>query len=194
MNVYDFDNTIFDGDSTYRFFLFCLRRHPRVLLYLPRIGLAALKYYAFHKGTKTQFKEKMYTFLKVCKTEEDVAAFWKEYLSGIKEFYRQIHRDDDVIISASPEFLLKPLEPMLRITVIASRVSPVNGTTAGENCYHAEKVRRFRELYPDGRIESFYSDSYSDEPLAHLSERAYIVTDHTITPWDFSKHKKNLRT
>ena len=194
MNVYDFDNTIFDGDSTYRFVRFCLRRHPRVILYLPRIGCAALKYYVFHIGTKTRFKEKMYRFLKVCRTDEDVAAFWKQNLHRIKDFYRQIHRDDDVIVSASPEFLLKPLEKSLGVTVIASRVSPIDGTTTGENCYHAEKVRRFREVYPDGGIDSFYSDSYSDEPLALLADKAYIVTENEITPWDYSHHKKNLRT
>ena len=194
MNVYDFDNTIFEGDSTYRFFRFCLRRHPRVTLYLPQIGFTALRYYAFHRGTKTQFKEKMYAFLKVCRPDEDVAAFWERSLPRVKGFYREIHRDDDVIISASPEFLLKPLEEKLNVTVIASRVSPADGRTTGENCYHAEKVRRFREAFPQGKIESFYSDSYSDEPLALLAEKAFIVTGETLTGWDFSQHKKNLRT
>ena len=101
---------------------------------------------------------------------------------------------DDLVISASPEFLLKPLEETLHITVIASRVSPIDGKTTGENCYHAEKVRRFREQYPDGTIEEFYSDSYSDEPLALLAEKAYIVDGETLIDWDYSKHKKHLRT
>ena len=194
MNVFDFDNTIFEGDSTYRFFRFCLRRHPRVALYLPRIGWAALKYYAFHIGDKTRFKERMYTFLKACRPAEDVDAFWRINLPRIREFYREIHSDSDVIVSASPEFLLKPLEDQLRVTVIASRVSPADGRTTGLNCYHEEKVRRFRERFPDGEIDAFYSDSYSDEPLALLAKTAHIVTDGTITPWDFTRHKKNLRT
>lgn len=194
MNVYDFDNTIFEGDSTYRFFRFCLRRHPKVMLYLPRIGFAALRYYAFHIGTKTRFKERMYSFLKACRPDEDVAAFWEMYLCRIKEFYRQLHREDDLIISASPEFLLKPLEDKLGITVIASRVSPADGKTTGENCYHEEKVRRLREQFPNAKIEAFYSDSYSDEPLALLAEEAYIVAGSELIPWDYSQHKKNLRT
>lgn len=194
MNVFDFDNTIFEGDSTFRFVRFCMKLHPRALLYLPRTGFASLKYYAFRIGTKTQFKEKMYSFLKACSAEKDVEAFWKENLSGIKAFYKDIHRDDDLIISASPEFLLKPLEDLLNITVIASRVSPADGKTTGENCYNAEKVRRFREMFPDGTIDDFYSDSYSDEPLALLAKRAYIVDGEAITPWDYDKHKKNLRT
>ncbi len=194
MNVFDFDKTIYHGDSTCDFVIFCMKRHPKALLYIPYIGYASLRYYLFHIGTKTQFKEKMYRFLKVCDTQKDVGVFWSRKLSGIKTFYKSIRRDDDLIISASPEFLLKPLEELLHIRVIASRVSPVDGKTTGENCYHEEKVRRFRELYPDDRIEEFYSDSYSDEPLALLAEKAFIVDGETLIPWDYQHHKKNLRT
>ena len=194
MNVFDFDKTIFDGDSTVRFFFFALKRHLKILLDVPGIGLAAMKYYTFRIGNKTQFKERMYRFLKRCDTENDVKAFWDENIGGIKAFYREIHRDDDVIISASPEFLLKPLEARRHITVIASKVSPLDGKTDGLNCYHAEKVRRFREVFPDGQMEAFYSDSYSDEPLALLAERAYIVDGDELIDWDYSRHKKNMRT
>lgn len=194
MNVFDFDKTIYNGDSTYDFVLWCMRRHPKSLLYIPKIALYAIGYYTFHIGTKTQFKEKMYGFLKACDAENDAQRFWSEKLSGIKAFYRRIHRDDDVIISASPEFLLKPLEKALNITVIASKVAPDTGIYDGLNCYHEEKVRRFRERFPDGAVESFYSDSYSDEPLAKLAERAFIVKGEAITPWDHSKHKQRLRT
>ena len=193
MNVYDFDNTIFEGDSTFRFVRFCMRRHRKALLYLPRIGIASMKYYLFRVGTKTQFKEKMYSFLRACDTVHDVEAFWTENLSRVKDFYREMHRDDDVIVSASPEFLLKPLEKALHITVIASRVSPLDGKTTGLNCYHEEKVRRFHEVFPDGRIEAFCSDSYSDEPLALLAEKSYLVEGEAILPWDYGRHKKNLR-
>ena len=177
MNVFDFDKTIYYSDSTRDFVLWCFRR-----------------YYAFHIGTKTEFKEKMYRFLKVIKGKEDVERFWKEKISGIKPFYKEIHKDDDVIISASPEFLLKPLEKKLNITVIASKVDINTGKYDGLNCYHAEKVKRFRELYPDGKIDTFYSDSYSDEPLALLADKAYIVDGDTLIDWDYTHHKKNLRT
>ena len=194
MNVFDFDETIYHGDSTRDFVLFCMKRHPKALLYTPYIGYAALRYYLFHCGNKTQFKEKMYRFLKACDTENDVESFWSTHIDGIKAYYIKMRRDDDLIISASPEFLLKPLEKKLHFTVIASRVNPADGTTTGENCYHAEKVRRLREQYPDAEIDEFYSDSYSDEPLALLAKKAYIVDGETLIEWDYSKHKKNLRT
>jgi len=194
MNVYDFDNTIFDGDSTFGFVRFCMKRHPKALLYLPKIALASLRYYAFHRGNKTQFKEKMYSFLKACDTERDVEKYWQKNLPRVKDFYRAQHRDDDLIISASPEFLLKPLEKLLNITVIASRVDPHSGRTTGLNCYHEEKVRRFRELFPNAAVERFYSDSYSDEPLALLAKEAFIVEGDTLIEWDYSRHKTNQRT
>ena len=194
MNIYDFDNTIFRGDSTRRFIFFCMRKHPLALLYLPKIAFVSVRYYVFHHGTKTQFKEKMYRFLKACDTKNDVKAFWKKDLIRIKTFYRELHRDDDLIISASPEFLLKPLEKELNIRVIASRVSPKDGTTTGENCYHQEKVKRLFAQYPEAEIDLFYSDSYSDEPLALLAEEAYIVKGEELVPWDKNHHKKNLRT
>jgi phosphoserine phosphatase len=194
MNVFDFDKTIFKADSTARFFFFSLKKHPSIFLDVPGIAFAALKYYTFRIGNKTHFKEKMYRFLKRCDTKRDVEEFWERNISGIKSFYHEIHRDDDVIVSASPEFLLKPLEERLHITVIASKVSPLDGKTDGLNCYHAEKVRRFREVFPDGQMEAFYSDSYSDEPLALLAEKAYIVDGETLIDWDYTHHKKNLRT
>lgn len=194
MNVYDFDKTVFHGDSTYRFFLFALRRHPKVLFCLPRIAIAAIKYYTFHVGTKTQFKERMYSFLKHCDTARDVELFWQQNLCRIKSFYHEIHQDSDLIISASPEFLLKPLEEKLHLTVIASRVSPEDGKTTGVNCYHQEKVRRYRERFGDTAIEQFYSDSYSDEPLAAIADEAFIVKGERIIPWDRDHHKRQLRT
>ena len=43
MNAYDFDNTIFRGDSTARFLAFCARRYPRVWRHAPAIlGAGAL--------------------------------------------------------------------------------------------------------------------------------------------------------
>ena len=185
MNVYDFDNTIYSGDSTTDFYLFCLKRHKKILLCMPSLFGAFIKYYVLKKGNKTQFKETMYTFLIYCDTEKDVNDFWDKHLKNIKDFYKKQHSDDDVIISASPQFLLKPLEKKLNITIIASDVDPKSGKYNGVNCYYDEKVRRFYELYPDAQIDEFYSDHYSDEPLAKISKNAFIVDEDKILNWNF---------
>ncbi|OPZ69246.1 MAG: hypothetical protein BWY81_00516 [Firmicutes bacterium ADurb.Bin467] len=58
------------------------------------------------------------------------------------------------------------------------------GRFLGPNCHGAEKVRRFREEFPDAQIDDFYSDSYSDQPLASVSRRAFLVRGDKILPWN----------
>lgn len=138
---------------------------------------AFLKFYVFKKGTKTDFKEKMYRFLTYCDTEKDVNDFWKEYIGNIKPFYLEQKKDDDVIISASPEFLLKPVCKRLKIkNLMASKVDMHSGKYSGVNCHGKEKVKRFYEAFPDGKIDNFYSDSYSDSPLAEIAEKLLWLT------------------
>ena len=46
IDVYDFDGTIYDGDSTFDFVLFCLRRHPVIVLSLPALAVSGAKLFA----------------------------------------------------------------------------------------------------------------------------------------------------
>ena len=64
---------------------------------------------------------------------------------------------------------------MCNATVIASKVDIATGRYCGINCYGQEKVRRFLEFYPDGVIDSFYSDSESDAPLGKLAKKNFLV-------------------
>ena len=190
MNVYDFDKTIYDGDSTADFYIFSLKRHKKILLLAPSLLCAFVKFYVFKIGTKTQFKEKMYRFLKYCDTDKDVSDFWEKNISKIKPFYINQQKPDDVIISASPRFLLAPVCKSLGIKhLMASEVDKSTGRYSGVNCHGEEKVRRYREVFKDAVIDEFYSDSYSDTPLAKISKKAFIVKGDKILDWDFSKVK-----
>ncbi len=189
MNVYDFDNTIYKGDSTADFYLFCLKKHPKIVCTFPKLIGGFIKYYILNQGTKTQFKEKMYTFLQYCDTEKDVEEFWSKKISNIKVWYKKQQRHDDLIISASPEFLLKTPCKILEIKhLMASMVDPHTGKYNGKNCHGKEKVRRLYEKYPETVIiHRFYSDSYSDTPLAELAEKSFMVKGDTIKKWDFKR-------
>ena len=70
------------------------------------------------------------------------------------------------------------------VGLIASRVDPHTGATDGFNCHGAEKVRRFREAYPDAEVEEFCSASHSDAPMAALAARAWLIRGGKKTPWD----------
>ena len=179
MNVYDFDKTIFRGDSTARFLAFCLRRHPGILRRLPGIGCEAGRL-ALGLTDKTGFKSRLFGFLRdIPDIDAEVAAFWVEDRERIQSWYLKQRRLDDLIISAGPEFLLTPVCPRL----IASRVDPKTGAYTGKNCDGAEKLVRFRAAYGDAPVEEFYSDSLRDAPMAGIAARAFLVKGDRIEPW-----------
>ncbi len=191
MNVYDFDKTIYKFDSTADFYLFSLRRHPEILTLLPCLVKAYLRFYLFKKGTKTEFKEKMMRFVTKIDFERDLEDFWKTHKKKIKSYYIAKQREDDVIISASPRFLLTPICKELGIKyLLASEVSQDTGKFSGLNCHGEEKVRRFREVFGEAQIDEFYSDSYSDTPLAEIAVCAFMVKGDKIKPWKFKTTKK----
>lgn len=185
MNVYDFDKTIYDGDSTMDFYIFCLKKHRKMIWLIPSLAKAYIKFYIFRKGNKTEMKEVMYRFISLIDTENEVKEFWNTHNKKIKKWYYDTHKGDDIIISASPVFLLEPICRELKIKhLIASDVSPVDGKYSGINCHGKEKVRLFKEKY-NGEIDDFYSDHYCDTPLAEISKQAYMVKKNKITPWKF---------
>ena len=109
MNIYDFDETIYDSDSTKDFYFYCLKKYPKILLSVPIMAWTFFLYILGVK-TKTQFKEKMYRFLTyVPDIDSALNDFWNINEHKVKSWYKDRQKDDDIIISASPEFLLKPI-------------------------------------------------------------------------------------
>jgi HAD superfamily phosphoserine phosphatase-like hydrolase len=184
VNAYDFDNTIFRGDSTARFLTFLLRKKPALTRYVFVWAGAAAKY-VLRLTDKTHMKQKIYSvFARVEDIDALVDEFWRHNASRVKKFYLQRRRTDDIIISASPEFLLRGICADLGVgLLIASRVDPLTGGYDGANCHGKEKVRRLREEAQDVAIGEFYSDSHSDEPMARIAKKAYIVKGDRILDW-----------
>ena len=83
-----------------------LKKHPRIILCLPNQLCATVKY-KFKVIDKTKFKESFYCyFKKIPDIDEDLKSFWDKNGYKIKKWYKNQKRENDVIISASPEFLL----------------------------------------------------------------------------------------
>ncbi len=184
MNAYDFDQTVFFPDSSYCFVMYCLKHHTRaVLRAMPGAALAGIKVLRKRVEVK-ELKEKTFAFLReLPDVDEAVRAFWEEHRENLASWYLEQKRPDDLIISASPEFLLRPIAEELGVRLLATRMDKRTGRITGANCHDEEKVRRFREAYPEERVEAFYSDSLSDSPMARLAERAYLVKKNGIVPW-----------
>lgn len=166
------------------FYLFCLVRYWRVISYLPA-QLSAFLRYQLRLISKKAFKEGFLVFLRGLESPSAVAVdFWKKNRKKIYPWYLNQKQPDDVVISASPEFLLAPICAELGIKhLIATQVSS-NGTISGENCRSEEKVVRFRELFGNAVIEQFYSDSLSDIPMAELSQKPFFVRGGKRTKWE----------
>lgn len=184
MNIYDFDNTIYDGDSTVDFYFFMLKKYPSVIFRFP-VQFFGFIEYKFKKIDKTKFKEKFFCFLKCSKSiDDDVKLFWDKKESKIKKWYLSQQKDDDIIISASPKFLLKEICRRFNIShLIASEVDSNTGKFLSENCYGAEKVSRLKKYTANSEIDKFYSDSYSDDPLAKLAKESYLVKGNKLKKW-----------
>lgn len=192
MNVYDFDKTIYKDDSTVDFYFFVLRRHPSVILCWPSLIFAAVLW-TLGIIDKTGFKERFYRFLrKIDDIDGDLEDFWNVHDNKIKTFYKKNQHEDDVVISASPEFLLKPICRRLGIKYLyASKVDKISGKYDGINCWGDEKPRRFYEAFgKNAVINEFYSDSLSDTPLAEIAKKSFIVQGEELVLWEEYKPKK----
>ncbi len=182
INGYDFDETIYNGDSSVDFYMFCMKKNKKVLKQLPTIVKGFLKYKT-KKIEKTEFKEHVFSFLKeLDNVDEYVKEFWELNYKNIKSWYFDQQEKTDVIISASPEFLLKPLEKKLKVKIIGSIVDKKTGKFEGKNCHDYEKISRYeKELKKKNNIKRFYSDSIkADRPMFEYAEEAYLVKKNDI--------------
>lgn len=191
MNTYDFDKTIFYPDSSYSFIKWCLKRRPSLYLFwLPAAAAAGIGYLV-GLNSKEHLKEKAFGFLPHLKDiDSEVELFWKEHEHKLSDWYLKQKKDDDLIISASPEFLLKPITDKLGVKLLATKMDKHSGKIHGLNCFGHEKVRRFREAFPDSATEEFYSDSLSDSPMAEIADKAYIIKDNATRPEEWPDRKE----
>lgn len=182
INLYDFDKTIYDGDSSTDFFFYSLSKYPKIAMIIPKIVLAGIKY-KLKKISKTAMKEVIFSFVKyVPDMDKHIASFWDTHRCYLKDFYMKTKHDKDVIISASPEFLLKSITEELKVMkLIGSRVDIKTGKFKGLNCHGEEKVKRLNKEYKDYEVLSSYSDSLSDIPILKLAKKQYLVKKDKLT-------------
>ncbi len=189
MNIYDFDNTILKGDSSIKFFKYSLIKHPllvmKSIIKTIREGIK----YLFQKSSLGNVKSKLFSFVKeIDNLDEYINEFVLKNIKYIKNFYLEQKKDNDVIISASFAFLIEPFCEHLGIkNVIATTYDVKKGSIIGKNCKGEEKIRRFRELYKDAKVDNAYSDSLSDIPMFEIAKNAYLVKNNEIIR--YSKNK-----
>lgn len=183
MRVFDFDGTLYAGDSTIDFYLFCLRQKKSLLAAVP-MQLALMLKAILLGRERTQVKEGFYHFLnRLDDIDDAIETFWASYSKKLNNAVIVRAQPNDYVISASPDFLLRPLCSEYGLKLIASPVDKYTGRCFGENCRGLEKVRRLYCEDPGAVIEEFYTDSLTDSPLASLALTSFLVTGKRVEPF-----------
>ena len=183
MNVYDFDKTIYYPDAMFQFCCFCHWRHLTLWFRcLPKILLFAFLL-VFKLSDEASLLKRIYAIAKYLKNpEKDIMKFWDSHEKRIRPWYLKIKQSTDLIITASPEYLVKPIADKLGVKVIGTNVDIKSGQVIGGIMKNQYKARFIMEKEMP-IIENFYSDSITDTPIALLAERAYFVKKDKIMPW-----------
>lgn len=190
IDIYDFDKTIVPFDSGTLFFLYCMVHYPWCLIYLPVIGVSFLlllcKAISF-----TSFKKICFMFVPLVPRDRAVRKFWDKYEKKVHPWFKDRQRYS-VVISASPDFLLKDIANRLGFDeLICTRHNARTGAIIGENCRNEEKVRRLYEIHKpeDIRVIDVYSDSIThDTPIFKLATgQCYHIVDSEKIKFDLKE-------
>ncbi len=202
MNVYDFDGTIFPGDCSIGFALWCMKRHPKLwITFFPGM-IKTLIQYKTGKIQNYLLQRRMFSYLTMIDDfDEQIVRYWDKNEKKISSWYLAQKRPDDLIISASPDCIIGPIAKRLGVNFIATEFDREYGIFLNNLMYAKEKAKYiFDHGFPV--IDNFYSDSLADTPLALCAEKAHLVTDNAsvVNDWPdldeetMSKVKKKIDT
>ncbi|CAM3236637.1 HAD family hydrolase [Streptobacillus felis] len=183
--VYDFDKTVYGGETSTDFMRFFLKRNPKYIFRIYKVFPSLFYYKKDLKKSKEIFFE-ILNQIEIDYLKKEISEFWKVNKNKIFPWvYNEIinnkkNSEELILISATPEIFLEEISKELGFDkLIGTRfikqeryfLSKIDGL----NCKHNEKVLRLREYLPEFKILAFYSDSMSDKPLFDLSERKYYI-------------------
>lgn len=185
VNVYDFDNTIYDGETLVDFILYYIKTDKKIWKYIPKLIIIALKD-ALHLFTVEQAIEAYASFLEgyyvnLGDTTQNVIKFWDKNEKKIKPWYAKVQKESDIIVSGSTDFILDEIMKRMGIKhYIGSSIDKETGKFI-RLCFLENKVKAFYEIYPDKHIENFYTDSMNDKAMMDIADNVYLVKKNKIT-------------
>ena len=187
---YDFDKTIYKKDSSTEFFVYMIFSRPYLLLFAPWF-LIVLALYGMKILSKKKTKECLFFFVPWhSNIDKIVDKFWAKNANKIQNWYCVQRKEDDIIVSASLGFIIKPVMEVLNVkNWIATNYSVDTGKILGENCYGEQKVVEFKRLYKKQKLEAFYSDSLSDLPMMRISDTAFLVDGEEVKEINVNDYK-----
>lgn len=190
--VFDFDHTLYDGDSGSHLFAWLIRRNPLRILaallatpllgpmvaFLPtrRWGISGYVWIgSFGLHAAREFDRLIDRYVDTHR--EQIAA--RLLPAALEVFARHRAQGDRVVVAtgAPPELARAILGFVAHqdVPVIGTVVGPrLGGIGARRHCHHEEKMRMLREA-GYGDIEMAYSDSSADLPLLRAARRPVVV-------------------
>lgn len=179
MKAFDFDNTIYCGESSLDFSLYMIRTHKKILLYLPVIMANAIRY-KLCLVDKEKLGAEINKYMKLIIRDKReirhlVKTFWQTHADRLDTDMLRRIGPDDLIITAGPDFLLDGIKDRLGTQNIISSVVDLDRIEILHFNFKDNKVSRFRELYGNTRIDAFYTDSYNDQALMEISDKVFLV-------------------
>ena len=192
LSVYDFDKTIYNGETLNDFYRFYLIKKPwkiyTVIFQLWYFLLYVLKIINLEK-----LKENFLRFLNGENTGELkklIREFWEKKESKInlwvKDEILKNKKETEILvaISASPTFLIIDRLKLMGFDVVIGtdflfESTKFHSHITSKNCKNYEKVKRMDKWAENNNIQysiiNFYSDSIADKPLFDLAENKYWI-------------------
>lgn len=184
--VFDFDGTLFKGDSLYHFSIFALGKRRFYTCLIKNIpNIAAWK---LGLRSNSEAKQKLFQslfggmeksrFLQLCEDFEKVIDLKinPETYNSLKRHVAEGHKV--YIVSASPAEWIKPWSAKKGVTDVIGTVpeyrdNKLSGRFSSPNCYGKEKVTRFLSKEPDRSAYRLvvYGDSRGDKEMFEASDR-----------------------
>ena len=185
MNVYDFDGTIYNGESTFDFYLYSVKKQPALIKYLFVVVKTLLLYKLCRiSEEKLLFLAKKYAkqyLTEIKDIDAKIIDFWDKNQHKIKRFYLDQQQEDDVVISASIDFILEEIFRRIGIKhALSTQVDKHTGEVLSL-CFRKTKADLFQAKYKDAVIDHFYTDSFNDSPMIALAKRSYLVKGNRIS-------------
>ena len=194
MNIYDFDETIYKGDTCKDVVKYGLIKHP--FLTLNSLVKAFFLKKKYDKGLVSyeHAKEVMLSFIFKTKNYEDfLNRFVDSHMKNVKPWYKDIQTENDIIASASYEIWISMFAERLGIKYVIATKTDKNGKIVGKNCKASEKVNRLNKEFKNVKYIHAYSDSKVDTPILELAKESYVVEGDKLIPYKKNYPFKNTK-
>lgn len=192
--VYDFDKTIYGGETGTNFFKFYFKKFPLKSLVFIILYVEDILFYIFKQIKLKQLKERFFRFLEGYSKEEIdklVTEFWEIEKNKIydwaKDELAENKKQVDLVIvtSASPKFIIEKFlldfgyDLVFGTEFVKFDNDRFISKIYGENNKNDEKVKKLKIWAKKQKISfeilKFYSDSIADKPLYDLAKEKVWV-------------------